>query len=72
MNIETMLRTMTTAQAVTRLRKTHSDKDIILGAMDCPRGIREAINTILEKQVASDRYSSEEREVTESEKDYYE
>lgn len=63
MNIETMLQTMTTAQVVNKLRKTHSDKDIVLGAMDCPRGIREAINTILEKQVASDRYSSEMREV---------
>lgn len=63
---------MTTAQAITKLRKTYSDKDIVLGAMGCPRGIREAINTILEKQVASDRYSSEDREVTESESDYYE
>ena len=61
-----LFRTLTTAQAVTRLRKTHSDKDILLIANELPRGIREAVNSIINKEVSSTRYSSEEREVTET------
>lgn len=60
-----LFKTMTTAQAVSRLRKTHSDKDILLVASTLPRGLYDAVSSIINKEVSSTRYFSEEREQSE-------
>lgn len=70
--IKEMSSTHTTAHMLKKLRKSHSDEDILLIASECGRGTHEAVSAILNKEVASCRYSAEEREVIESEKDYYE
>ena len=66
-----LFKTMTTAQSVMYLRKTHSDADILLIAYECGRGTYEAVSSIINKEVVA-KYESEEREIVESEKDYYE
>lgn len=64
-----LFKTMTTAQAVSRLRKTHSDKVILEIASECSRGIYDAVYEVINKSVSSTRYGAEEREVLEDNSD---
>lgn len=64
--IKEMSSTHTTAQMLKKLRKTHSDADILLIAHQCSRGIYDAVSSIINKEVSSSRYSSEEREIEEN------
>lgn len=63
--------THTTSQMLYKLRKNYHDDEILLMAGQVSRGIYDSFYSIINKEVCSD-YSSEDREVTESEKDYYE
>ena len=69
--IKEMSSTHTTAQIIKKLRKEHSDADILLIAYECGRGTYEAVSSIINKEVVA-KYEAEEREVIEDEKDYYE
>lgn len=65
MNIKTMSSTMTTSQMLRILRDNYSDDNILLMAREVSKGIYYAFYSIINKEVASDRYSSENREVME-------
>ena len=71
MTIENDMKILTTSQKLHKLRKDYSDRDIIYSLSFCSRGNREAMMTLFDKSVVA-KYESEEREITESEKDYYE
>jgi hypothetical protein len=62
---------LTTHQRLHKLRKNYSDTEIIEALEYCSIGVRSSITSLLNKDVVA-RYEAEEREVTESEKDYYE
>ena len=69
--IDEDMKLLTTSQKLHKLRKDYSDRDIIYSLSFCSRGNREAMMTLLDKSVVA-KYESEDREVSESEKDYYE
>lgn len=62
--MQEMFRTMTTAQVLHKLRKDYSDKDIVIMAEQCDKGIYLAIESIIGKEVCAN-YSAEEREILE-------
>ena len=70
--IKELMSTHTTSQMLYKLRKNYHDEDILILSSKVSKGMYEAFSSIINKQVSSSRYESEEREVTESEKDYYE
>ena len=70
--IKELMSTHTTSQMLYKLRKNYHDEDILILSSEVSKGMYEAFSSIINKQVSSSRYESEEREVTESERDYYE
>lgn len=69
--IETGYKLLTTAQKLHKLRKHNTDAYILQVLEYCSIGVRSSISSLINKDVVA-RYEAEEREVTESEKDYYE
>jgi coproporphyrinogen III oxidase len=69
--IKELMSTHTTSQMLYKLRKNYNDKDILNLSSEVSRGMYEAFSSIMNNQLVTS-YGSEEREVTESEKDYYE
>ena len=65
------MKLLTTSQKLHKLQKYYSDRDIIHSLSFCYMGQREAMMTLFDKSVVA-KYESEEREVSEGEKDYYE
>ena len=70
--IETDMKLLTTQQKLHKLRSSHNDSDILEALEYCSIGIRSSLSSLIGKEVSSNRYSSEEREILESDKDYYE
>ena len=70
--IKELMSTHTTSQILHKLRRNYHDEDILILSSEVSRGTYEAFSSIINKEVSSNRYASEEREVQESEKDYYE
>ena len=64
--LKQLLQDHTTSQMVYKLRKNYYDEDILIMASECSKGVYDAVSSIMNKQVSSTRYSSEEREVTET------
>ena len=60
------MKLLTTAQRLSKLRKSHSDSDILEALEYCSIGIRSSLSSLIDKEVASTRYSSEMREVEET------
>ena len=64
--LKQLLQDHTTSQIVRKLRNDYHDYEILAMASECSKGVCDAVSSIINKQVSSTRYSSEEREVTET------
>lgn len=63
--IETEMKLLTTSQKLHKLRKSFNDSDILEALEYCSIGIRSSLSSLIDKEVSSTRYSSEEREILE-------
>jgi hypothetical protein len=64
--IKELMSTHTTSQMLYKLRKNYYDEDILILSYQISRGTYEAFSAIINKEVSSNRYSSEMREVEET------